>query len=97
MPFKLNQNAKPMILGNIENDADRQMLIAQLANYGKTLDDVDVVSIEQAEERGYFENPQFLAYIGQMGFTSAEEMKATYERMRANGMTGNQAPNANKE
>jgi len=87
--FKANQNQKPMIIGSIANEEDRKMLSGMLAQQRMTLDDVEVISLAQAEEKGLFENEQFLAYIRKMGFNSGEEMKATYQRMARNGAVGN--------
>ena len=83
---------KPFIIGSIKSDADRAKLVTALAGQGKTLDDVDVISMQQAEDRGLFTNPQFLAYIRQMGFNTPQEMKATYERMERNNAEGNAMP-----
>lgn len=93
MPFGNGQQQKPFIIGSIKSDADREKLETALAGQGKTLDDVDVISMQQAEDRGLFTNPQFLAYMRKMGFNSPDEMKATYERMERNNAEGNAMPN----
>lgn len=85
MLFRLNMVDLPILIGNIENQEERQQLVRMLAQGNMTLEDVDVVSIDQAEERGLFENERFQQYIRRMGFENAEQMREAAELARQRG------------
>lgn len=83
--FRANMVDLPIIIGSIETAEERTQLERGLRGMGATLEDVEVVSIDECEERGLFQNDRFLQYIGQMGFRTADEMREAAERRAGQG------------
>jgi hypothetical protein len=83
--FRANMVDLPIVIGNIENENERTQLQTALRGANLTLNDVEVVSVDECERRGLFQNERFLQYIGQMGFQNAAQMRAAAELAQQRG------------
>jgi hypothetical protein len=83
--FRENMVDLPIIIGNLENANERAQLEAGLRGMNLTLADVQVITIDDAEARGLFQNQRFLQYIGMMGFQNAAQMRAAAELAQQRG------------